>query len=100
MSVDVGIELELFEAEDIAMACEHQDHGGSSRWSSTHADGNEQYIKVIAPCGHGVGTIYIVCWAWIESCRGQVGLACPVCSDLQPFDVANKVIGPVKDHIQ
>lgn len=83
---------------DISIPCDHHQH---SQDHATHADGNEHYITVVAPCGHNMnGSIFVVCWRWIEWCRASTGIKCAVCDDLQPFDVANKVIGPVKDFLK
>lgn len=98
MSVDVSIELELFEMSDESLACEHQDHDAG--WAD-HKDGNEHYIQIIAPCGHTAGgNLFIVCWQWILAARAYNKVQCPICGDVQPFGVANKIVGPVKDHLK
>lgn len=93
----LDIELLLSINMDESQPCDHQDHGQHY----SHEDGNEHYMKVVAPCGHHCdGEIFVVCWRWIEYSRSLSGIRCAVCSDIQPFDVANKVLGPVKDYLK
>lgn len=94
------LDLEIFESLDMdnSATCDHQDH---THTGTLHADGNEHYIRVVAPCGHHQsGTIFVVCWQWIMAMRSWIGVRCAECGDIQPFDVANKVLGPVKDYLK
>ena len=95
MQTDTTIELVLEENMDWSPQCEHRHHGTGSSW---HEDGDEHYMRVIAPCGHGdPNHLFVVCKKWLA--KAQVhGVECPHCGDKQPFHVANEIVGPVKDY--
>lgn len=84
---------ELLNEADSSPACEHHQHQDRPQW---HADGDEHYIKVKWPCGHGdPNHIYVVCLKWLTT---NAPVKCPQCPETKRVRDGVTDLGPVTDY--